>query len=166
MDRPDRHLRRKSEVKLRTLQGNMVKDIDRILCPTGRKPHATGMYLHFDNSPIHKTPIIAQTIADCHFRRLDHSAHSSDLAPCDFFFLVTCMKNVRVSVRDGGGIGREDHDGYRGHPEVPMDCDFSKVIKERPLRVTFLSTFSVRGYLFDRSRVRRLNGYPRACGNL
>jgi hypothetical protein len=90
--------------------------------------------------------------------------------PASSSFSVTCReKTGRIRVQQSGGIGIENQSGYRGLPEAPIDSSFLKVAKEsgrryqeqkKLPRINFRSTSSVLGYLFSRSKVRRLNGNP------
>jgi hypothetical protein len=44
---------------------------------------------------------------------------------------LPAQDNGQVHIRDGGGIEKEDQEDYSGHPEVPINCSFSRVTRMR-----------------------------------
>jgi hypothetical protein len=64
---------------------NIIKELDLIVYPTGRKWHTTHICLYFENVPVHNKRTVTQTMAECDFRRFDRPVYSPDLASCDLF---------------------------------------------------------------------------------
>ena len=50
-----------------------------------RKRGSQGIFLHFDNSPIHKSKQSLQKIEELGMILLEHPPYSPDIAPCDFW---------------------------------------------------------------------------------
>jgi hypothetical protein len=82
----------KTKLSSEYFRENMSRELDLIVYPAGRKPHATRICLHFDDGPVHNMQMVAQAMAECDFRGLDHPAYSLDLAPCDFFLFCYLHK--------------------------------------------------------------------------
>lgn len=59
--------------------------IDEKLRKTRPKKGAKGIFLHFDNSPIHKSQKSKQKPDELGFTLLPHPAYSPDIAPSDFW---------------------------------------------------------------------------------
>ena len=53
-----------------------------------RKRGSQGIFLHFDNSPIHKSKQSLQKIEELGLILLEHPPYSPDIAPCDFWLFV------------------------------------------------------------------------------
>jgi hypothetical protein len=113
-------------------------------------------------------------MAKCNFRRLDHPAYSQVLAPCDFFLFSYLHEKIAGSVYETvEELEEKIRVVIETIPKSRLIAVFSRMAKEsgrmyqesrRLLRVNFRSTSSVLGYLFSRSRVRRLNGQPVLSG--
>ena len=59
--------------------------IDQELRKKRRKRGAQGIFLHFDNSPIHKSKESLQKIDELGLILLEHPPYSPDIAPADFW---------------------------------------------------------------------------------
>ena len=59
--------------------------IDQSLREDGYKNGAKGFFLHFDNSPIHKSQQSLEKINELGFKLLEHPPYSPDIAPSDFW---------------------------------------------------------------------------------
>ena len=57
-----------------------------------------GVWLLYDNAPIHKSMTAQQAVRDCGFVQLNHPAYSSDLAPSDYS-LFRNLKSHLLGVR-------------------------------------------------------------------
>jgi hypothetical protein len=44
-------------------------------------------------------------------------------------FWLPARNNVQVRRRDSGKVGRDNQNDHRRHPEVPIDCSFSRMAK-------------------------------------
>jgi hypothetical protein len=109
---------------------NIIKESDLTVYSAGRKSHATCTCLHFNNVPVHNTRMIAQTMAEYDPLTWSPSLFIGSYTPCFLPFWLPVWENSRACVWHGERIGRQDQGDYRGHPEVPIDYNFSRVAKE------------------------------------
>jgi histone-lysine N-methyltransferase SETMAR len=63
----------------------IIGGLEDVCHPGRRNQHERRIALHFDYAPIHNTRTVMGQLEPSEFKRMEHPAHSPDLAPCDFF---------------------------------------------------------------------------------
>jgi hypothetical protein len=61
-----------------------VGGLEDVCCSEGRNPHERRITLHFDNAPRPNTRTAMGQLDKSGSKRMEHLAHSQDMAPCDF----------------------------------------------------------------------------------
>ena len=57
--------------------------------------YRSGSILHQDNTPVHVSRVVKQTMSDLNIEPLQHPSYSPDLAICDFFLFPTVKDHLR-----------------------------------------------------------------------
>jgi hypothetical protein len=69
--------------------GEMIDELEDIGHPEGRNPHKRKAIFRFDNAPINYRRTAMGQLEQSGFKKMEQPPYGPDLAPCDFFLLVT-----------------------------------------------------------------------------
>jgi hypothetical protein len=72
-----------------------VGELEDVCYPEWRNWHEREITVHFDNVPIYNTRTVMGQLEQSGFKRIEYSAYSPNLSPCDFFFFGYMKKQLK-----------------------------------------------------------------------